>query len=165
MRYYQGPYLQLYRRPPRQPVWIVRDFQRQISTGCREDQVEAAETFLKKYATCYNKTLTPEKWSRRPWDKGATVGTIYFVSSEALSNFPIKIGIAYQPLDGRIKSLQNGSPYRLVILAKMPGTATGEADLHRRFRDHRLESEWFARTPELLNAIERINTPSPCREG
>lgn len=81
-------------------------------------------------------------------------GTIYFVG---YANGPIKIGFTSN-LDYRIESLQTACPYDLVVLATVEGTMGLEAELHARFRSHRLRGEWFARHPEILAEIARQQT-------
>lgn len=79
-------------------------------------------------------------------------GTIYFVSCRA-KDFPIKIGWT-SDMKGRIQSLQSGLPHPLVVLLELPGTPSRERDLHISFNEHKLNGEWFARHPEIMDFIK-----------
>lgn len=82
----------------------------------------------------------------------ATNRFIYFVQAE---NGPIKIGVASN-LEKRIGNLRGSSPVKLTLLFATHGGATAEANLHHRFREHRLHGEWFAPHPDILAEIERL---------
>lgn len=62
---------------------------------------------------------------------------------------PIKIGVSTD-VTGRLRSLQVGFLDPLVLLGTLPGGADLEQALHDRFRDQRVEGEWFRPSPELL---------------
>lgn len=83
---------------------------------------------------------------------------VYFVGGD---EGPIKIGFTQQPIKERLKSIQNGSPIKLRVLATMPGVRKKEAWYHRLYAAHRLHGEWFERHPDILAEIERINLRSP----
>lgn len=70
---------------------------------------------------------------------------------------PIKIGrTAY--LDKRIAALQIGCAEKLTLLAQIPATQSHtERAIHKRFRPHRQEGEWFSPVPELLRFISELN--------
>lgn len=55
---------------------------------------------------------------------------------------PIKIGTAYDP-EHRLRELQCGNPEQLHIRYTMPGDRSTEGEFHRRFKDWRLQGEWF----------------------
>lgn len=76
---------------------------------------------------------------------------IYFIRSGASG--PIKIGITRE-ISTRIQELQTGNPERLHLLGRLLGGRFEESELHRRFADHRIHSEWFRPVPELLDFIE-----------
>lgn len=80
-------------------------------------------------------------------------GFIYFVTADH-PDFPIKIGFMEKKNDLRMRGLQTGCPYPLILLGTVTGTYQGERALHRQFGQHRLNGEWFQRTPELLAYIE-----------
>lgn len=79
-----------------------------------------------------------------------TNSQVYFVQGPPDS--PIKIGISINP-EERLRTFQTASPHRLRILRLEPGGRSRELALHRRFRRHRLEGEWFQPVPELLDYI------------
>lgn len=154
MRYYRGPYLYLYNRRGRTAKWFIRDGTKMTGTDCVEEDKESAEAALANYAARTGRSVAQPKWARAPSNR-SPMGTIYFVSCD-IPDYPVKIGIAFGELDVRLRALQLGSPYRLVVLAAMPGTAQGETDLHRKFKRDRLESEWFARSAEIMEIVVRL---------
>jgi hypothetical protein len=78
-------------------------------------------------------------------------GWVYFVF--ATESERIKIGYTQGPPEGRLQTLQTGSPEVLEYLGAIPGTLALEAELHRRFAASRVCGEWFQRTAELVAFI------------
>lgn len=105
----------------------------------------------------------PQTWKRankrQPQPKlpfrpvAPTEPRIYFIGGD---EGPIKIGYALRP-QVRLRTLQIGSPFDLIILAEAPGGAEAERAYHVRFAQHRLRGEWFARHPDILAEIEAVN--------
>jgi len=81
-------------------------------------------------------------------------GCVYFIRSE--KNHEIKIGFTAGKVEKRLSSLQTAHPYKLQLLATMPGTMEYEKSLHERFASIRLEGEWFKPHPDLLAFISVI---------
>jgi hypothetical protein len=80
-------------------------------------------------------------------------GYVYFILS---GSGDVKIGYSERP-GRRLDQLQTGRADRLSLLAAFPGTAQLEADLHRRFAEHRKCGEWFSPAPEIFAwVVERI---------
>ena len=77
--------------------------------------------------------------------------SVYFI--QAGPKGPIKIGTALRPMD-RLRELQVGNPFKLVLLAVIEGHAVVERELHAQFAVHRLRGEWFAPVPELIKLIQ-----------
>lgn len=75
---------------------------------------------------------------------------VYFIQGPP--DGPIKIGISVNP-EERLRTFQTASPYRLRILRLEPGGRSRETALHRRWRRHRLEGEWFNPAPAILDYI------------
>ena len=77
---------------------------------------------------------------------------IYFIKG---GDF-VKIGKSHSP-EKRIKELQTGNPYKLELLKTIKECSEGgyfnESDLHIKFKDHRVEGEWFRYTDEIENFI------------
>lgn len=88
-------------------------------------------------------------WGSSP-PRPAQPGDIYFVSSGQF----IKIGYTTD-IVARIRTLQNGSPSRLVLLGIMPGTMREEAALHAKFTNAKVHGEWFRATSRLRGWINR----------
>lgn len=104
------------------------------------------------------KSITQPTWKRRHWPSGLHLLTrdqgycyIYFIRARNR----IKIGRAVEPRR-RFTSLQAGSSEKLIFLGAIPAHKTLEALLHDRFAAHRVHSEWFNASHELLNFIEQV---------
>lgn len=80
---------------------------------------------------------------------------LYFIASES---GPIKIGISVN-VEKRLKQLQTSHPYPLKVLAVVKAAGMQEFAYHERFAAHRLHGEWFARHPDILAEINRLNGP------
>jgi hypothetical protein len=76
---------------------------------------------------------------------------IYFISTNDVAEYPIKIGVT--GVDFRT---QIASPYRLVPIAIVEGDASIEKVLHVEFASDRLMGEWFKRSPRLMGAIDLL---------
>lgn len=81
-------------------------------------------------------------------------GSVYFIMSDKTRE--IKIGFTAGQADKRLSVLQTAHPYRLQLLATIPGSRDYEKSLHNRFSGHRLEGEWFKPHPDLLAFISLI---------
>ncbi len=84
---------------------------------------------------------------------------VYFIGSD---DGPIKIGLSADPR-ARLVGLQTSNHGKLSIMAISEGGPILEREYHERFASHRLNGEWFERTPEILAEIERLqsyNSPS-----
>jgi len=75
---------------------------------------------------------------------------VYFI--RAGQSGPIKIGVASDP-QKRAVSISTASFMPVELLATMDGDHNVERSLHQRFKKDRLNGEWFAPTPELIEFI------------
>ncbi|MFZ2631040.1 MAG: YozE family protein [Desulfosalsimonadaceae bacterium] len=66
-------------------------------------------------------------------------GCVYFIRSE--KTHAIKIGFTSGQVEKRLSSLQTAHPFKLQLLATIPGTIEYEKLLHERFASFRLEGE------------------------
>ena len=82
---------------------------------------------------------------------------VYFVEAEGTDM--VKIGYA-RNLRARLSGLSVGSPHRLILLGTLPGGADLEAELHERLAEHRVNGEWFRRSPAVNAVIATTNKPS-----
>lgn len=124
------------------PVWVIRDGTIKRSTGCVENQRGLAEVALVDYA----RGRAPDK-----------TYYVYFLSAKS-ENFPVKIGIT-EARAGRFRTIQNALPFEVEVIGMVPvKDPIFERRLHRQFAGSRLRGEWFARSPELLAAIEKLTT-------
>lgn len=80
------------------------------------------------------------------------MGYVYFIGGDDTAL--IKIGYASN-VARRLRALQTGSPVRLKVLSRFPGSQRVEKSIHRRFRDYRTHGEWFS-FPDLQDALSRI---------
>lgn len=83
---------------------------------------------------------------------------VYFIR-RADGEGPIKIGCSQSPIT-RLQALACWAPYRLALLAQMPGDETLERRFHAKFVDQHSHSEWFFPSAELeadIAAIARGN--------
>lgn len=78
----------------------------------------------------------------------------YFLECESTSN--IKIGRSVDPKK-RFKALSTSSPTVIRILGVIEKDV--ETELHRKFKESRLQGEWFGSTPELLEYIKENTIP------
>jgi hypothetical protein len=62
---------------------------------------------------------------------------------------PVKIGTAKDPIM-RVAELQTGSPYQLYLREVLVGGVRIERRLHKRFKDDRLQGEWFGASEAVL---------------
>ncbi len=83
-------------------------------------------------------------------------GFVYFVRSE--KTHAIKIGFTAGKVEDRLSALQTAHPYKLQVLAASRGNRKYEKDLHERFRQFRLEGEWFEPHPDLMAFISVLPT-------
>ena len=77
--------------------------------------------------------------------------SIYFIEAVGLSR--IKIGFFVNPED-RVRQLSTGSPTELKLIAKVPGDANKEKELHEKFKHLLFEKEWFHFTKELQEYVD-----------
>lgn len=74
-------------------------------------------------------------------------GFIYFMGAEE-GDTPIKVGWAGD-VAGRLKQVQTGCSFALIVHGFVPGTTENEAWMHQRLAQHRVFGEWFQRQPAL----------------
>jgi hypothetical protein len=78
-------------------------------------------------------------------------GSIYFIGCTETKR--LKIGFTAGDPYKRLRTLQTGSPTRLVLLETYHGTIQDEQDLHRKFATERLHGEWFEMTERLFEHL------------
>lgn len=92
--------------------------------------------------------------------------TVYFISTHDVPDYPIKIGITFGSVGKRLAALQTACPHRLSVLAAFPAPRKFEWFLHLDLRPHRMNGEWFRRSPEVLAAVEEaIKNNHPARRS
>ncbi len=63
-----------------------------------------------------------------------------------------KIGYSATPKK-RISGIQTASPLKIEIISIIAGDTTDEKELHKKFKDKRLNGEWFKYDEEIINYI------------
>jgi hypothetical protein len=81
---------------------------------------------------------------------------IYFISTNDVADYPIKIGVTGIDFRARFQLFQTTCPYRLEPIAIVEGDPSIERVLHVEFAADRLMGEWFKRTPRLMGAIDLL---------
>lgn len=81
-------------------------------------------------------------------------GIIYFVKSTI--SHEIKIGFTSSNVLKRLSTIQTSHPYKLELLAKIPGDRKFEKSLHQKFEKYRLKGEWFQPHPDIINFISSL---------
>ena len=86
---------------------------------------------------------------------------VYFIQEG--NDGPIKIGVS-DNVQARLQKLQTAHAKRLRLLYTMPGTQQDERRMHYAFEALRIQNEWFAPEPELINwLVSRGALPSTPR--
>lgn len=103
-------------------------------------------SFGRRTGTTYTLTDVPHDWEDEAYSQEYS-SSVYFIQRG--EGGPIKIGVSTD-VATRLRSLQAKSSELLVLLGTLPGGAELEQALHGRFRDQKVEGEWFRLSPELL---------------
>jgi hypothetical protein len=96
-------------------------------------------------------------WLHELAAKSKSHGKCYFIGAD---DGAIKIGFSIDPAR-RLRDIQACSPIVVDILAVREGGEAREAAYHVQFAEHRLHGEWFARHPDILAEIARLNDQAP----
>jgi len=91
-------------------------------------------------------TGRPIRTKPRPTPQSSK-GVVYFV----LFGDRIKIGFTTS-METRMRVIPHDK-----ILATMPGTISTERQMHKRFKEHRVNGEWFTPAPELMEFIGTLS--------
>lgn len=94
-----------------------------------------------------------EKILNKSYAPGKMTGFIYFLQSE--TNDRIKIGYTVD-IHNRIQGLQTEKKDKLVLLLMVPGNFGYETFLHKMFKQHNIEGEWFNPDPEILEYMDNL---------
>lgn len=82
-------------------------------------------------------------------------GIIYILQAPPI--MPVKIGFTRAAeLTYRVKSLQTGCPYPLLIIAQTTGLPAREREIHALLDADRLTGEWFDWTPRVRAFVESL---------
>lgn len=137
----------------RAATWLILDQGKQYATGAHENEEAKARELLDRYMV---DLYRPAAEQTRIGRLDRNVGLVYFVSTNDVPSFPIKIGWAKSSADVRLAGLQTACPYLLLILALERGSQGTEARLHARFSHHRMRGEWFQRGPDLMAYVATL---------
>jgi hypothetical protein len=81
---------------------------------------------------------------------------IYFISTNDVPDYPIKIGVTGVNFRKRFQTFQTTCPYRLEPIAIVEGDPAIEGVLHDEFAADRLMGEWYRRTDRLMGTIDLL---------
>lgn len=84
---------------------------------------------------------------------------VYFLRERRKNGF-IKIGNTTD-LPGRTRSLQQGNPHELKIIATIPGCPKVEDTIGKNLEAFRFRGEWFEPSDEVLDYIKKIQRVDP----
>lgn len=91
-------------------------------------------------------------------------GFVYF----AVIGYPyvshVKVGFTKTDPERRIRSLQTGCPFPILLLGYVFGSVDREQELHDVFKDWRVCGEWFEYSEYVANEIERQMAQEPTGE-
>ena len=119
------------------------------------EEREAVDEFTRALAAALEAEMPPERKVLGP-------GWVYFI--QRADGGPIKIGFTTREPGERLKQLQCGSPDPLCLLGfQMVWGISRERLLHKRFAEHRLDGEWFAPAPAILDYIDDANSRRKAR--
>jgi hypothetical protein len=86
--------------------------------------------------------------------------SVYFIGDHRRR---VKIGHSYDP-DGRMEAIQACCADKLRLLRVIDGVGSAtEAWLHRRFKNQRINREWFYLTDEMLTIVPPAERPKACQ--
>ena len=84
---------------------------------------------------------------------------VYFLRERRKNGF-IKIG-STKDLPERTRSLQQGNPHELKIIATIPGCSNVEETIRKNLEAFKFRGEWFEPADEVLNYIKKIQRVDP----
>jgi hypothetical protein len=99
-------------------------------------------------------------WPTTRYRDDLTETHLYVVGVEQDALSPVKFGVSQDPKK-RLKDMQVGSPYPIVIIGFMPANRGLELLVHRYLNCFRLYGEWFRRSEKTNGIIELICTNQP----
>lgn len=99
--------------------------------------------------------ILSQRWLSELEGKAYGDGYVYFVQTGR--GTPVKIGWT-MGLDYRLRQMQTDHWNFVRLLAVVRGSMKDEANFHRRFKQHRITSEWFHPAPEILDFCEEIDS-------
>lgn len=153
-----SPFLILLRDRDRVLKWAIVHRGRRWAVHAKGDNAEGALEELMEFAKEYGRL--PVDWEPKVHiDRTARSIKVYFISTDDVPDFPIKIGkVLNNDVEARMAMLQCGMPYRLKVLGVEDGDWEREGNLHIAFAHVRIPGgEWFRRSPDLLKYIAKLN--------
>lgn len=81
-------------------------------------------------------------------------GYVYFISHVGAEE-KVKIGYSKNPWS-RVVELATGSPEGIIFIGQIPGGPDTETSWHEKFKEYRLNGEWFSMSEELKSAISSV---------
>ena len=159
MKKERGPYLYLFVEKDGSTQWLIFHGGKRIATAFSEQQQEEALAELEDYASNYKRL--PKDWKPTTIiPRHAKRLFVYFISTDEVPKFPIKIGIT-DNLSLRLAGLQCGCPYKLKVIGAVQAVPSIERNLHIAFAQYRLSGEWFKRHRNLIKYIDDLIDGAP----
>lgn len=112
---------------------------------------------LKKQQAAENRKAGIEKAKITRY-KNKYPGFVYFIQGE--NGGAIKIGYT-KNIESRLHTLQTSYPDALKVLCLIPGSTKIETNYHDKFKDIRLNGEWFKPDKEIFDEIEILKEKYP----
>jgi|SRR5579872_1280634 len=113
---------------------------------------ERRKGFSRRYAESHPEVIAKKNERQRRRAADGVGEIVYFI--RGLAGGPIKIGHTSRNPEYRLRNLHVATIERYQIIGVMFGSRSLESDLHYRFRDLRINGEWFHDEPELLGFIQ-----------
>lgn len=122
-----------------------------------QEKVKNIADELKKQQTAENRKAGIEKAKITRY-KNKYPGFVYFIQGE--NGGAIKIGYT-KNIESRLHTLQTSYPDALKVLCLIPGSTKIETNYHDKFKDIRLNGEWFKPDKEIFDEIEILKEKYP----
>ncbi len=166
-RRYDLPILQAYRGKDNR-LWVWCEYcwkwhrhgnkPGKYGAGCKTKTPHKSTGYILMDAGRQSKRESPIPPEKRV--SGRITGFVYFIKCNDVHGF-IKIGYSDKSFEMRLDELQVGNPYKLTIIAQMPGSKKIEREIHKEFVSDRAIREWFWPSDRIIgyaasrNKLER----------
>lgn len=153
----KSPYLLLLESPGAEPSWVIVHGSKRNALAIPRERLADAVAEIEDYVA-HLRRPPPKGWEPRYRIPHILRGaTIYFISTDDVPRYPIKIGVTSDSdVQKRLATIQISCPYKLKVIATMDAPAETERFLHREFARERMQGEWFTRSRRLAAYLRKI---------